>query len=99
MSGATRVYRLKVVLVGASGAGKTSLARGLQQGQPNPTTESERTRGVDVHIHPWTPTDGRPLQVVMWDFAGHAEYYSTHQVRYSMLPQIETSKLAYGIVG
>lgn len=80
-SGVTDTHRLKVVLVGAVRAGKTTLARGLRKGRAAPTADSERTRGVDVHIKPWRPDPTGPLEVVMWDFAGHADYYSTHQVR------------------
>ncbi|CAM9902384.1 unnamed protein product, partial [Sphacelaria rigidula] len=80
-SGATTARGLKMVLVGAACAGKTTLARGLRRGEPAPTAESERTRGVDVQIQPWRPKPSQPLEVLMWDFAGHAEYYSTHQVR------------------
>ncbi|CAM9518813.1 unnamed protein product, partial [Sphacelaria rigidula] len=60
---------------------KTTLTRGLLRGAPDPTKESERTRGVDVHIQPWRPNPAQPLEVAIWDFAGHCDYYSTHQVK------------------
>lgn len=60
-SGATETHRLKVVLVGAVRAGQTSLMRGLREGRAAPTTDSERTRGVDVHIQPWRPDPALPL--------------------------------------
>lgn len=80
-SGETAVHRLKLVLVGAALAGKTTLARGLRCGEPCPTEESERTRGVDIHMEPWRPTPAQPLEVVMWDFGGQVAYHSMHQVR------------------
>ncbi|CAN0337242.1 unnamed protein product, partial [Ectocarpus sp. 13 AM-2016] len=77
--GVAVVPSLKVVLVGAVHAGKTTLTRGLLDGKlakvPPP-----RTRGVDVHINPWTPNFDPPVEVVIWDFAGHDDYYSTHQL-------------------
>lgn len=82
LSGAAPYNTLKVVLVGAVCAGKTTLAKGLLKGKPAPTTEGERTRGVDVHIEQWKPNPDQPLDVVIWDFAGHADYHSTHQVRH-----------------
>lgn len=83
-AGATSSHTLKVVLVGAAGAGKTSLTRGLLQGDHAATVESECIRGTDVHIMPWRPNPSQPLEVVMWDFAGHSDHYSTHQVTADM---------------
>lgn len=80
-SGSTRSWRLKVVLVGAVCAGKTSLVRGLLAGEPQLVAEWDRTRGVDLHIeHPWKPNPTEHLELVFWDFAGHSDYYSTHQL-------------------
>ncbi|CAM9405323.1 unnamed protein product [Ectocarpus fasciculatus] len=77
--GVVAVPSLKVVLVGAVHAGKTTLTRGLLDEKllevPPP-----RTRGVDVHVSPWTPKFDPPVEVVIWDFAGHDDYYSTHQL-------------------
>ena len=78
-SGGEVVPSLKVVLVGAVRAGKTTLARGLLDGEIAQALPL-RTRGVDVHIQPWVPDFDPPLEVVIWDFAGHDDYYSTHQV-------------------
>lgn len=80
-SGATRSWKLKVVLVGAVRAGKTSLARGMVHGEPRLCDEDDRTKGVDVHLdEPCKPDDLGKLELVFWDFAGHSEYYSTHQL-------------------
>lgn len=80
-SGSTRSWRLKVVLVGAVFAGKTSLVRGLLAGRPELVPDEDRTRGVDLHIeHPWKPNPAEQLELVFWDFAGHSDYYSTHQL-------------------
>lgn len=79
-SGATSSHRLKVVLVGAVCAGKTTLTRGLLQGGHTATVESECIRGGDIHITPWRPNPSQPLEVVIWDLAGHPDYYPTHQV-------------------
>ena len=81
-SGATTSHKLFAVC-----AGKTTLTRGLLQGKPAPTTESERTRGVDVQIQPWRPDPAQPLEVLIWDFAGHSDYYSTHQVKATVYMQ------------
>ncbi|CAM9165329.1 unnamed protein product [Ectocarpus sp. 6 AP-2014] len=78
-SGGQVVPSLKVVLVGAVGAGKTTLARGLLDGKIAQTLPP-RTRGIDVHIQPWVPDFDPPLEVLIWDFAGHDDYHSTHQM-------------------
>ncbi|CAN0222022.1 unnamed protein product, partial [Ectocarpus fasciculatus] len=73
------VPRVKVVLVGAVRAGKTTLTRGLVDGEIGEESP-HRTRGVDVHIQPWVPDFTPRLEVAIWDFAGHDDYYSTHQL-------------------
>eukprot|EP00903_Cladosiphon_okamuranus_P007165 g6957.t1 len=77
-SGGEVVPRVKLVLIGAVCAGKTTLTRGLLDGHIAEELPS-RTRGVDIHIEPWVP-DFTPLDVAIWDFAGHNDYYSTHQL-------------------
>lgn len=74
-------WKLKVVLVGAVKAGKTSLANGIIKGKPQLCHEDDRTKGVDVHVgEPCKIVATRKLEFVFWDFAGHPEYYSTHQL-------------------
>lgn len=58
---------LKVAVHGAVGAGKTTLARGLR---------GEKLPGVDAHIQQLVPH-----KVMIWDFAGRDDSYSTHQVK------------------
>ncbi|CAM9975932.1 unnamed protein product, partial [Choristocarpus tenellus] len=74
LSGSTKSYRLKVVLVGEVLAGKTSLARSLLAGQPYLTTLEDRTRGVDIDS--WKPKRDDPLELILWDFVAHKEYDS-----------------------
>lgn len=80
-SGRTQSWKLKVVLVGAVRAGKTSLARGMVHGEPRLCDEDDRTKGVDVHLDERCKPDASgKLELVFWDFAGHSEYHSTHQL-------------------
>ena len=49
-------------------------------GEPHLCHEDDRTKGVDVRLsEPCKVDDARKLELVFWDFAGHDEYYSTHQ--------------------
>lgn len=78
-SGSSKSWALKVVVVGAVCAGKSSVVGSLMAGEPRPVALDDRTRGVDVHVKtPFTPDASKPVQLVFWDFAGHDEYYSTH---------------------
>ncbi len=66
----------KVLLVGAGGAGKTSLVKRLL-GQVFDPHQSQ-THGIAVA--PWTPScAGRTLKVNLWDFGGQEIMYATHQ--------------------
>ncbi|CAB1109595.1 unnamed protein product [Ectocarpus sp. CCAP 1310/34] len=80
--------RLKVVLVGLGGAGKTSIATRLEDRLggccPNP---EERTVGVEIRnikLGPGATSEGSgpnvELDVSLWDFAGQRAYYDTHQM-------------------
>lgn len=79
--GAVESWKLKVVLVGAVKAGKTSLVRGMIHGEPRLCDETDRTKGVDVHVDdPCKPIPGEDLELVFWDFAGHSNYYHCHHL-------------------
>lgn len=67
--------RVKVIFIGESLAGKTTISRSLTQGHTVPVSLKERTVGIEIsefHI--------QDLTFLFWDFAGHLEYYVTHHV-------------------
>jgi internalin A len=66
---------IKLIFIGNSTAGKTSLSRYLREGvfehgQPN-------THGIQNYR--WEP-EGRELQVNIWDFGGQEYYHATHRL-------------------
>jgi Leucine-rich repeat (LRR) protein len=66
---------IKLILIGNSTAGKTSLSRYLRErvyehGQPT-------THGIQNYL--WEPED-RELQVNCWDFGGQEYYHATHRL-------------------
>ena len=71
--------RLKVVVVGESMAGKTSLVDALMKGTPTEIRVDERTLGV-VFFH-WKPEPHvDELELVVVDCAGQKKYQMTHQL-------------------
>ena len=74
--------KLKMVLVGLAEAGKTTIVRHFTGGSV--PRHSDRTVGIEITPN-WRPsddkpTDDNPLQVSVWDFAGQADYYTSHQL-------------------
>lgn len=69
--------KLQLVLVGLEEAGKTTIARHMAR-KPGP---ERRDRTVGIEITPsWRPPRSRRLEVSVWDFAGQADYYASHQL-------------------
>ena len=72
------LYEAKMLIVGEGGAGKTSLAKKIE----NPSyelREEDSTKGIEVI--PWTfeMENGQPFRVNIWDFGGQEIYHATHQ--------------------
>lgn len=69
--------KLKMALVGLAEAGKTTVVRNLT-GTPIPR-KLDRTVGIEI-TEGWKPVDGAPLEISIWDFAGQADYFASHQI-------------------
>ncbi|XP_019646378.1 PREDICTED: malignant fibrous histiocytoma-amplified sequence 1 homolog [Branchiostoma belcheri] len=67
--------RLKLVLLGEKGAGKTSLCHSLKEGTSQLADPDDRTVGIDAH----EITEG-DVTFLTWDFAGQQDYLVTHPV-------------------
>ncbi|KAI8483914.1 hypothetical protein Bbelb_383040 [Branchiostoma belcheri] len=67
--------RIKLMLLGDTGAGKTSLCMSLKTGQPYLVDIQDRTHGIDRH----DITEG-DVTFLTWDFAGQQDYLVTHPV-------------------
>lgn len=77
--GTDTLYEAKLLILGEGGAGKTSLCRRLlYPGQALPS-ESESTRGIDIHQYEFPMDNGRNFRVNVWDFGGQEIYHATHQ--------------------
>lgn len=69
--------KLKVVLVGLAEAGKTTVVRNMTKKLI--ATRPARTVGIEI-TDKWQPTVGGPLEISVWDFAGQADYFASHQL-------------------
>ena len=78
------IYEAKLLIVGEPGAGKTSLAKKIQN--PNYVLRREdqeekekSTEGIEVIQWYFRFEDGKDFRVNIWDFGGQEIYHSTHQ--------------------
>eukprot|EP00794_Sanderia_malayensis_P017826 gene17826-19607_t len=70
--------RLKMILIGETMAGKTSLAKALVEGRDANVTTDERTIGLDNYF--WRPNPHESeLEILIVDCAGQRKYLLTHQ--------------------
>ena len=76
--GQDQLYEAKLLILGESGAGKTTLAKKIED--PNYILQDEKsTAGVDVTT--WSfPIEGeKSFRINIWDFGGQEIYHATHQ--------------------
>lgn len=85
--GEAHFYEAKLLIVGEGGAGKTSLARKLQNtAAPLPPPE-DSTNGIEIQTwgfplptsHQLPATSHPNYHVNIWDFGGQTVYHATHQ--------------------
>ncbi|XP_064169689.1 malignant fibrous histiocytoma-amplified sequence 1 homolog [Anguilla rostrata] len=67
--------RVKVMFLGSSMAGKSTLCRSLRAGHAVEVGVTDRTVGIDI-----CEVKKQGVQMLFWDFAGQEEYYLTHHV-------------------
>ncbi len=77
--GSEYLYEAKLLILGEGGAGKTSLARKLQNRQSEMPKEEETTRGIDIQPLYFPCVDGQEFKINLWDFGGQEIYHATHQ--------------------
>ncbi|MEM6450234.1 MAG: COR domain-containing protein [Cyanobacteria bacterium P01_D01_bin.105] len=77
--GSVPLYEAKLILVGESGAGKTSLAKKVDHEDYKLQGNEKSTEGIDVIRWDFTLANGNAFRVNIWDFGGQEIYHATHQ--------------------
>lgn len=78
--GVEKVYEAKLLIVGEAGAGKTTLARKIQNPKSPLPKDKETTRGIEIHRWNFSIDNGKIFHVNVWDFGGQEIYHRTHQI-------------------
>ena len=73
------LYEAKLLIIGEGGAGKTSLAKKIEDENYKLKPEEKSTEGIDVIQWKFTQPNGKEFRVNIWDFGGQEIYHQTHQ--------------------
>ena len=77
--GKNYIYEAKLLIVGEAGAGKTSLAKKIQDREYKLQETELSTEGIDVIKWSFPLDKEREFKVNIWDFGGQEIYHATHQ--------------------
>ncbi|MEH2082643.1 MAG: COR domain-containing protein [Nostoc sp.] len=78
VEGTDYLYEAKLLIVGEGGAGKTTLAKKIED-QNYQLREEDSTKGIEVIQWRFPMEKGREFRVNIWDFGGQEIYHATHQ--------------------
>ncbi|NEQ33180.1 MAG: TIR domain-containing protein [Leptolyngbya sp. SIO4C5] len=73
------LYEAKFLIVGEGGAGKTTLAKKIEDADYELQPDEESTEGIDVIRWDFDHPNGQMFRVNIWDFGGQEIYHATHQ--------------------
>ncbi|MBW4449891.1 MAG: hypothetical protein KME38_24405 [Spirirestis rafaelensis WJT71-NPBG6] len=73
------LYEAKLLIVGEGGAGKTTLAKKIQNSDYQLEQDEISTEGIDIIRWSFPLENDRGFQVNIWDFGGQEIYHTTHQ--------------------
>ncbi|MDJ0800104.1 MAG: COR domain-containing protein [Calothrix sp. MO_167.B12] len=74
-----RLYEAKLLIVGEAGAGKTTLAKKIQDPNYQLQQDEISTEGIDVIQWKFLLKNEKEFRVNIWDFGGQEIYHATHQ--------------------
>ena len=74
-----RLYEAKLLIIGLAGAGKTSLAKKIEDETYELQPDETSTDGIDIIQYRFPLDNGQEFRVNIWDFGGQQIYHETHQ--------------------
>ncbi|MEL7506843.1 MAG: COR domain-containing protein, partial [Cyanobacteria bacterium J06554_1] len=77
--GNTPLYEAKLLIVGEGGAGKTSLAKKIEDADYKLQDSEKSTEGIDVIRWEFPYSNEITFRANIWDFGGQEIYHTTHQ--------------------
>jgi internalin A len=78
LEGTDYLCEAKLLIIGEGGAGKTTLAKKIED-QNYKLREEDSTKGIEVIQWHFPMENGREFRVNIWDFGGQEIYHATHQ--------------------
>ncbi len=73
------IYEAKLLIVGEGGAGKTTLAKKIEDSNYELDSKEKSTEGIDIIKWSFPFDNEREFKVNIWDFGGQEIYHATHQ--------------------
>jgi Leucine-rich repeat (LRR) protein len=78
-AGQDRLYEAKLLVLGEGGAGKTTLAKKVENQNYELHEDEGTTEGVNVIQWSFPITEDKSFRINIWDFGGQEIYHATHQ--------------------
>jgi internalin A len=77
--GQDKLYEAKLLILGEGGAGKTSLAKKIEDSNYQLQEKESSTEGIDVIQWSFPLDESKSFRINIWDFGGQEIYHATHQ--------------------
>jgi len=73
------IFEAKLLIIGEPGAGKTTLAKKIENPDYELRENEKSTEGIEVIRYEFPLENNKTFRINIWDFGGQEIYHSTHQ--------------------